>query len=1031
MLLMRHLFVSLDKIVLAVAALALTCNPVQVVLAQADALSESTDHRTQTVTIDGIHFDIPVGTELEKVGDQPFIRWPVAADFDANGALIVLESNWNRQTVQQQLESQPHALVRLSDSDHDGIFDKRKVIADKLSFSAGVLVYGDAIFVSAPPVILKLTDPDGDGFFDARETWHDGGTLTYCANDLHGPFLGPDGWIYWTKGAFAEQSYETLLGKKVTSKAAHLLRRHPNGGPVDILMTGGMDNPVDVAFLPNGERIFCSTFMHHPGDGLRDGIGHAIYGSLFGKSHAPVDGHIRTGPLFDPIVELGPAAPASVMHAGPHNLIHSLDLFSEGLQTHYKIISSQFNLQRLQVHSLAPDGGTFRTETQELISADRIDFHPVDCLEDKDGSLLILDTGGWYDLCCPSSGSPGQVAPGGIYRLKLSSNNHQRTGLVAASATAEPTIEITEFWKAARNLVTDPTDSQTIDLVIRNLNNSNEELRQAAANLISLYRWDNTRPYLISMLKGSNNGASPHSRRLAAECLGRLGNPTTETIQTLLQAIEIQPPNRTLDHAVLYALIELDQEQAMREALTGDSPRQQWAALHVLEQTGHIMPSDAQRLFELAKSNDPQVQTQAISTLTKQPQLAEKSAAYLNELWQSEDPVAIESLNKIMLGWNQQQSVHRLIETGLQNWLELSENQQQTLTAVLGGMQGVPLPATWRKPLAEAISETKGSTLTLANSLGGIAWTMPGDKPVVEALVQTACDPDLDFDSRLALLLLLPKQTHGVSSAVVNEVIEGLLDNDSDYTTRCAVALNNIKLTDSQADRLVESLDDLSAGRLQNAVLAILQVNEGSLDERLIQKLPVLKSARSLAMDAILGAVKDRPESLRNGFAELTKQLQSPPDDIEKVVNEYLAKLPPGDHLEGYQVFRSSKASCSGCHRVGYVGGRIGPELTRIGRSRSKYDLAEAILFPNARLEQSYQSTQVLTDDGRVFNGLPANISATHLQLITGVDQTESIPLNEIERREPSPISIMPSGFDSVLTPQQFADLLAFLQAAR
>ena len=42
----------------------------------------------------------------------------------------------------------------------------------------------------------------------ARVEWFQGKTLTGCANDLHGPYLGPDGWIYWCKGAFAEQTYE-------------------------------------------------------------------------------------------------------------------------------------------------------------------------------------------------------------------------------------------------------------------------------------------------------------------------------------------------------------------------------------------------------------------------------------------------------------------------------------------------------------------------------------------------------------------------------------------------------------------------------------------------------------------------------------------------------------------------------------------------------------------------------------------------------------------------------------------------------
>ena len=49
-------------------------------------------------------------------------------------------------------------------------------------------------------------------------------------------------------------------------------------------MTGGMDNPVEVAFTPGGERIFTTTFFQHPQAGRRDGLIHAVYGGVYGKA---------------------------------------------------------------------------------------------------------------------------------------------------------------------------------------------------------------------------------------------------------------------------------------------------------------------------------------------------------------------------------------------------------------------------------------------------------------------------------------------------------------------------------------------------------------------------------------------------------------------------------------------------------------------------------------------------------------------------------------------------------------------------
>ena len=44
-----------------------------------------------------------------------------------------------------------------------------------------------------------------------------------------------------------------------------------------------------------------------------------------------------------------------------------------------------------------------RRRDEDFLVSDNLDFHPTDVLEDADGSLLVIDTGGWYKLCCPTS----------------------------------------------------------------------------------------------------------------------------------------------------------------------------------------------------------------------------------------------------------------------------------------------------------------------------------------------------------------------------------------------------------------------------------------------------------------------------------------------------------------------------------------------------------------------------------------------------------------------------------------------------
>lgn len=134
--------------------------------------------------IDGIRFTLADGLRIEKVADEPLVKWPIVADWDPQGRLVIAESGGVGWPIQTHNEQKLHKIVRLSDIDGDGKYDQRIVAADGLAFPEGVLCLGSDILVSAPPVIWKLTDADGDGVCEKREVWFEGGTVTNCANDL-------------------------------------------------------------------------------------------------------------------------------------------------------------------------------------------------------------------------------------------------------------------------------------------------------------------------------------------------------------------------------------------------------------------------------------------------------------------------------------------------------------------------------------------------------------------------------------------------------------------------------------------------------------------------------------------------------------------------------------------------------------------------------------------------------------------------------------------------------------------------------
>ena len=163
-------------------------------------------------------------------------------------------------------------------------------------------------------------------------------------------------------------------------------------------MTGGMDNPVDVVFTPGGERIFTTTFFQHPGGGQRDGLIHAVYGGIYGKDH-DVDLRATRGPgptLMPVLVAPGPRRPVrpDTATSRPPSARSTRTTSSPASSTCTRSRRHVLDARRGDVHDR-------RTRTSS--SSDNLDFHPTDVLEDADGSLLVVDTGGWYKLCCPTS----------------------------------------------------------------------------------------------------------------------------------------------------------------------------------------------------------------------------------------------------------------------------------------------------------------------------------------------------------------------------------------------------------------------------------------------------------------------------------------------------------------------------------------------------------------------------------------------------------------------------------------------------
>jgi putative heme-binding domain-containing protein len=204
-----------------------------------------------------------------------------------------------------------------------------------------------------------------------------------------------------------------------------------------------------------------------------------------------------------------------------------------------------------------------------------------------------------------------------------------------------------------------------------------------------------------------------------------------------------------------------------------------------------------------------------------------------------------------------------------------------------------------------------------------------------------------------------------------------------------------------------------------------------SLGLAMIAALEQSKGRSSVRPDVLRARLAKYPDSVQRRGEQLLASLHVDSAKQAQRLEELVKAANGGDIRRGQAVFNSQKAACLSCHAIGYLGGKIGPDLTRIGQIRSERDLLEAIVFPSASFARSYEPVIVTTSSGATHMGVLRSDAGDEVVLAIGAGQETRIPRQEIEDMQPGTVSLMPPGLDEQLTRQELADLLAFLKATR
>ena len=166
-----------------------------------------------------------------------------------------------------------------------------------------------------------------------------------------------------------------------------------------------------------------------------------------------------------------------------------------------------------------------------------------------------------------------------------------------------------------------------------------------------------------------------------------------------------------------------------------------------------------------------------------------------------------------------------------------------------------------------------------------------------------------------------------------------------------------------------------------------------------------------------------------------TRELDTSDDDLLMMI-AYLRKLgtvappdtPMGNAEHGERLFASQ---CASCHRVAGRGGRIGPDLTRIGVARSRAALIREIRTPSEWVAPAYETVTIITGDGQRVRGVKKNEDVFSIQIMDLRERIQGFAKASLQEVVYETDSLMPPFGPGRLNDSDLSDLVGYLSGLR
>ena len=965
-----------------------------------------------TVDAELASFTVPDDLEVNLFASEADgIVNPLAIRWDARGRL------WAACTlVYPQIEpgARPNdRVVVLEDTDGDGRADRSVVFAEGLNIPTGMELGAGGVYIGQGTELLHLKDTDGDGRADERRVVLSGFGNGDSHQTINSFVWSPGGELFFCQGDGIESRVETPWGISKLFQAG-VFRLRPRilqlGGLLNNFM--GPGNPWGIVFDDWGQVV------------VADGAGGLSFltPGLLATPH-----HLRLPRIGQPGGYCGVE-----MLSGEHLPARLRGTFVLG----------DYHKNRISRYALRPAGSGFGVDWKKpLLESTHRSFRPVDVRMGPDGALYIAD---WYNpVICHQDVS---------YRHPDRDRTHGRVWRLSAKGRAplvKPALHDQALPQLLDNLkskarstryqtkrVLDETDPAAAAAALRTWWRGLEpeepgyehHLFEALAAFETL---EIPEPELLKrLLEARDHRARAYATRVVGRWHGALEG------QFNLDPLDLLRPRATDEHpavrmeAILSAAVVPMPESVEIVALAATQPKDQFIQYATTQAIRFLEPHWRSALKEgrLTFGSDVRRLAVVLQSVRSNDLLKELRQLARSEALSKESRLGI---LRVLVATGTAEDLRWILSREPYSVGSYDAELHATLLDALEEAAAVRAERPTgdvRDELAAAIA-TEGALRTAALRLAG-AWGVDSTR---DTLTEVARAPGASIVDRRAAVASLAR-------------LRG--DADRALLVRLAADVNAPELVRGEAIAGLAELSPELAATHAADLLATTSSNNSPVLELVLRAF----LRRDGGVPALAAALRKRAPS--PGIAEhalqtlhsvghadgplasvLTEIVDGDGEDLEyrpELVEEFVREIETvGDAVRGEGVFRSRRANCYACHRIGSAGGWAGPDLSAVGTTLPADRLVEEVLWPQRHIKEGYTLTRVVTRTGEVLQGYPARSQSDRA---AGTLALRTLDTGDVRRlaRESLALreeggSAMPAGIAAGLTRSELVDLLKFL----